>query len=63
MFTPDLDIIFSVSKTVSILLIPLGVVLLLYGYKLFRIFLALIGFAIGFVAGITHGVVTADAIQ
>ena len=42
-------------RILSIILIPFGVLLLLYGYKLFKIFIAFIGFIFGFALGAVIG--------
>jgi len=62
MATPELDFLFFYSRTISILLIPVGLLLLLYGYKLFRIFLALLGFFVGFSFGYGVGLATGEPV-
>ncbi len=62
MVSPDLDFLFYYSRTISILLIPVGLLLLLYGYNLFRIFLALFGFLVGFSFGFGIGLATGEPV-
>lgn len=47
----DFDFILPYIRFFSILMIPFGILFLLYGYKLFKFFLAFIGFFIGFGIG------------
>jgi hypothetical protein len=58
----NLDFLIPFIQLFSILFIPVGALLLLYGYKLFKIFLAIFGFIFGFIIGVSIGAMSDQAI-
>jgi len=58
----DVNSIAPFIRMLSIIMLPIGVLMLLYGYKLFKFFLAFIGFVFGFLIGFVVGSFTGEPI-
>lgn len=61
-YSPDLSLLLDYLRLLSLILIPVGLLLLLYGYKLFKLFIGLIGFLGGSVVGFSLSFVAGDAL-
>lgn len=59
-YDPDLYFLFDYLRIISVVLIPVGILLLLYGYKLFKLFIGLIGFLGGSVLGFSLSFIAGD---
>lgn len=58
----DIGILTDIERWISVFLIPMGIILLLYGYRLYKLFIALTGFVFGFVIGLIVGELTGEPI-